>query len=331
MFREYADRWLRDSTPHLKARTAEAYRSILDLHLIPAFGPRPLASLTSADVRSFAAEKLRAKIARNTVKNLVATLRTIGYQAVEDGLIPSNPAARFGKVFSVRHDPKAHVVALDEAGVGQVLAAAVKWFPEYELAVRTLFLTGMREGELLGLKWEDFDWPHNLIELRRSVAQRQGRLIVNTPKSGKLRTVDIPASLTARLRERFEVRQTAATMTDLPFSEWVFPAQTDPAKPMNDAWFRDRVWRKLLELAKVRHLRVHDARHTYASIMLRRGVPMAYVSRQLGHSSIQITVDLYGHFEAGADRHQVEGFAAAVDEQETRAPAPGESLRTPEL
>jgi len=65
--------------------------------------------------------------------------------------------------------------------------------------------------------------------------------------------------------------------------------------------------------------------------MLRRGVPMAYVSRQLGHSSIQITVDLYGHFEAGADRHHVEGFAAAVDEQETRAPAPWRDLRTSEL
>jgi integrase len=184
------------------------------------------------------------------------------------------------------------VVALDEPGVGQVLPAAVKWCPEYELAVRTLFLTGMREGELLGLKWEDIDWPRNLIELRRSVAQRQGRVIVNTPKSGKLRTVDIPALLTTRIRERFEVRQTAARIAGAPVSEWVFPAQTDPGKPMNDAWFRDRVWRKLLELANVRHLRVHDARHTYASIMLRRGVPMGYVSRQLGHSSIQITVDL---------------------------------------
>jgi len=124
------------------------------------------------------------------------------------------------------------------------------------------------------------------------VAQRPGRLIVNTPKSGRLRG-------------------------------------GHPC--LNDAWFRARVWRKLLELAKVRHLRVHDARHTYASIMLRRGVPMAYVSRQLGHSSIQITVDLYGHFEAGADRHHVEGFAAAVDEQETRAPAPWRDLRTSEL
>jgi integrase len=82
---------------------------------------------------------------------------------------------------------------------------------------------------------------------------------------------------------------------------------------MNDAWFRDRVWRPVLEKAEVRHIRVHDACHTYASL-LRRGMPIAYVSKQLGHSSIQVTVDLYGHFIPGADRHHVEGPAEAIEE-----------------
>ena len=59
---------------------------------------------------------------------------------------------------------------------------------------------------------------------------------------------------------------------------------------------------------------VHDARHTYASLMLRRGVPIVYISKQLGHSSIQVTVDLYGHFIPGADRHHVEGLADAIEE-----------------
>jgi integrase len=97
-------------------------------------------------------------------------------------------------------------------------------------------------------------------------------------------------------------------------SPWVFRSVTDPEKPMNDAWFRDRVWRPLLEKAEVRHIRVHDARHTYASLTLRRGVPIVYISKQLGHSSIQVTVDLYGHFIPGADRHHVEALAEAIEE-----------------
>jgi integrase len=177
-----------------------------------------------------------------------------------------------------------------------------------------LFYTGMREGEMLGLRWEDVDWQRHLIDLRRTVAFRQHRLIVNTPKSGKLRTIDVPAALTASLRELHSIRQAQAVVEGAAMSPWIFRSATDPDKPMNDAWFRDRVWKPLLEKAEVRHVRVHDARHTYASLMLRRGVPIAYVSKQLGHSSIQITVDLYGHFIPGADRHHVEGLADAIEE-----------------
>jgi integrase len=101
----------------------------------------------------------------------------------------------------------------------------------------------------------------------------------------QLRTVDTPASLVARLRELHSIRQAQAAVEGREPSSWVFPSATDPAKPLNDAWLRDRVWRPLLDKAGVRHIRVHDARHSYASLMLRRGVPIAYVSN-LGHSSI---------------------------------------------
>ena len=94
-------------------------------------------------------------------------------------------------------------------------------------------------------------------------------------------------------------------------------------KPLNASWFWRHVWEPLLKKADVRHVRVHDARHTYASLMLRRGVPVAYVSRQLGHSSIQVTVDLYGHFIPGEDRHHVEGLAAILDSARTEATSDG--------
>ena len=165
-------------------------------------------------------------------------------------------------------------------------------------------------------------WQRNLIDLRRTVALRKGRLIVNTPKSGKLRTIDIPVSLTARLKERLSVRKAEAALVGTTLSPWVFPALTDSTKPMNDAWLRDRVWRPMLEKAEVRHLRIHDARHTYASLMLRRGVPIAYVSKQLGHSSIQVTVNLYGHFVPGADRHHVEALATALESAEASSATP---------
>lgn len=95
----------------------------------------------------------------------------------------------------------------------------------------------------------------------------------------------------------------------LPRAPCVFPAAIDPTRLLNASWVWRHVWSPLLDKAAVRAIRIHDARHTYASLMLRRGVPIAYVSRQLGHSSIQITVVLYGHFVPGGDRHRAEGLA----------------------
>ena len=315
-FAEYAERWLTETiAPHRKPRTEDYYRKILEHHLLPVFGKIPLSEIRPAQVRAFIAQRLRAQASRNTVRNMAATLRAILYQAQQmDELIPSNPAARFGKFFDARHDAREHVVVLEPEDVARVLKSATKWYTDHELAVRMLFHTGMREGEMLGLRWEDIDWQRHLIDLRRTVAFRQHRLIVNTPKSGKLRTIDIPAALTAGLRELRSIREAQAVVDGAAMSHWIFCSATDPEKPLNDAWFRDRVWRPLLERADVRHVRVHDARHTYASLMLRRGVPIAYLSKQLGHSSIQVTVDLYGHFIPGADRHHVEALAETIEE-----------------
>jgi integrase len=236
------------------------------------------------------------------------------YQAQVDELIASNPAARFGRFFDARHDPREHVTVLDAQDVAKILKAAAKWYPDYEVLVATLFYTGMREGEALGLKWQDFDWQRNLVDLRRTIGVRKGGLVINTPKSGKLRTVDLPSFLTTRVRELKSIRGAQAVVDGKSISPWVFPALTDTDKPLNASWFWRHVWSPVLDKAEVRHIRVHDARHTYASMMLRRGVPIAYVSNQLGHSSIQVTVDLYGHFIPGEDRHHVESMAEAIEE-----------------
>jgi integrase len=240
-FGQYGETWWSTTiSPHRKPRTTDYYRRIIDLHLTPAFGSAPLNTLTAAKVRAVVAEKLsgQSPLAKNTVKNIVATLRAILYQAQEDGLITNNPAARLGKLFSLRHDPRQHVTVLEPGDVNRVITAAMKWYPDHELGIRLLFYTGMREGELLGLQWDDIDWQRNLIDLRRTVAFRKGRLIVNTPKSGKLRTIDIAASLTARLKERWSIRKAEAALAGTPMSPWVFPALTDPTHPRRSSHLR---------------------------------------------------------------------------------------------
>ena len=93
----------------------------------------------------------------------------------------------------------------------------------------------------------------------------------------------------------------------------MFPSPSDPEKPLNAEHLRFKVWYRVLHHARLRGVRLHDLRHTYASLLLQAGEPIGYVKQQLGHSSIQITVDRYGHFVPGANRSAVDRLAAATD------------------
>ena len=220
---------------------------------------------------------------------------------------------------------------LEAADTGRVLDAAAKWYSDHELLVCLLFQTGMREGEAFGLQFDDVDWQRSLVDLRRTVAVRKGCLVVNTPKSGKLRTVDLPSGLCARLKDPRSIREAQAAVFGSALASWIFPSLTDPHKPLNASWFWRHVWEPLLRKAEVRHIRVHDARHTFASMLLRRGVPITYVSRQLGHSSISVTADLYGHFIPGEDRHHVEALSEDLESARKHSATTGDRAGGVEL
>ena len=106
-------------------------------------------------------------------------------------------------------------------------------------------------------------------------------------------------------------------------SSWVFPAPSDGTKPLNATFLRFKVWYRLLRRAVVRPIRIHDLRHTYASLLLLAGEPMLYVKEQLGHSTVQVTVDFYGHIRPGLNRGAVNRLAEA-----TRPGAPAVELHS---
>jgi integrase len=118
-------------------------------------------------------------------------------------------------------------------------------------------------------------------------------VLETAPNSGKSRRVDLPVSLLAHLRARQSLREAEAVLAGAELSPWVFPAPMDAAKPVNGAFVRFKVWYRVLRRARLRAVRLHDFRHTFATLLLEAGTPIAYVQSQLGHSSIQMTVDRY--------------------------------------
>ncbi len=186
---EYMERWLEDSVKDtVRQRTYERYEQVFRVHIRPALGRMKLTVLTPAHVRALMREKLAAGLSGSSVRHVHVTLNKALKQAVDDGLIPRNVAASVkaprGRGEEVRPLNREQVRALFEATRGGRLEAL------YTLAVTA----GLRQGELLGLKWEDVDLEAGTLEVRRSLSDaRSGRTFV-PPKSGKGRQIRLARS-----------------------------------------------------------------------------------------------------------------------------------------
>ena len=169
-----------------------------------------------------------------------------------------------------------------------ILATFQRQVPHYYPFVLCLFRTGMREGEAAALKPEDLDLRSRHIYIQRNFAS--GMYLEESPKSGKNRMVDIAADLAEQLKAWLAVREAETMASGKAASPWLFPSPEGSLIRSNN--FRDRVWRTVLKEAGLRYRKVHATRHTYATRLIMAGANLVYVQRQLGHSSIKITVDL---------------------------------------
>ncbi len=167
-------------------------------------------------------------------------------------------------------------------------------------------MRGAGQGELIGLQWGDIDWSGNFIEVRR--ANWNGH--VSTPKSGRGRRVDLSDALARILADHCRAAAAEVLKEGQPMPEWVFTSIEGTAL---DAANLRKVFARALKKAGLRQIRFHDLRHTFASWLLGNGESPVYVKEQLGHSSIQITVDTYGHLIPGANREAVNRLAAMLE------------------
>jgi integrase len=173
----------------------------------------------------------------------------------------------------------------------------------------TLLRTGCRLGEAIALQPGDLDFHGRFIQIRRNFTN--GRL--TTPKNGKSRRVDMSTRLADVLKQHLVDQELEALGKDRSKPEWLFCNDTGNMVDADNV--RKRVFYKLLEKAGLRRIRIHDLRHTFATRLLMNSESPAYVKEQMGHSSIQATVDLYCHWIPGSNRQAVNRLDETVDIQ----------------
>lgn len=292
---EYLDRWLSDSVKDtVRQRTWERYEQIVRVHIKPALGRVKLKTLTPNHVRALYREKLDAGSSPRTVNYIHVTLHKAFKDALSDGLVPRNP------VVGVRSPrPEKEVTPLTQEQARKLLdTARSNGDRMYALYVMALHC-GLREGELLGLKWGDVDFGRGVLHISRTLSQTRTGHKFEKPKSGKGRAVKLSqGALEALGSHRAHQNKARLAVGSL----WqdnglVFP--TTIGTTMSGTNLMNRHFLPLLKSAGLPRVRLHDLRHTCATILLSMGQHPKYVQELLGHANISITLDVYSHVLPG--------------------------------
>ena len=293
-FEEFARRWLEDyATVSVKASTLRTYSGRVQGQLRRAFGSMKLSQIGAAEVQHFLADLTRQGVSPSTVSAYLVLLRNMLNHAVAWGNLAQNPA-------SAIKGPKVPHTEMDCLTPDEVRAFLAACDDEHRPLFATAIMTGMRLGELLALQWSDINWHAGTIRVRRSLFE--GRFVdPKTPKS--VRVIGMSDRLAAILLEH---KVTA------PYSPLDLVFSTPEGTPLDPSNLRDRVFAPTLRRAGLRKVRIHDLRHTFASLLINQNENLKYVQKQLGHSSITTTVDRYGHLMPDAHRGANERLDATL-------------------
>ena len=299
-----ADMWLELKRQKRRESTCHTYLGHIENHLKPYFGRTLVSRIKLDSVESFIKHCLDSGVSVPTTRKILRTLQDMMTYACRKKWIYSNPVKEAEKPENHHeHDESKEGLKILEPAMIRKLLDSVGWYPKksrktgetewlemskadkmkYKTLVMTAASTGMREGEILGLKWSDIDFVVNQIIVNRTF--NHGRFYSPKSKYSK-RKIDIAPQLVTQLKEW----KLACPKTEL---DLVFPnAKGNPIDANN---LLNRVYSPALKKAKLPQIRFHDLRHTYASLLISQGENPKYIQNQMGHSSIQVTYDIYGH------------------------------------
>lgn len=308
---EHLQQWLKDYVqPNLSPRTAEGYEHICNHHFVPCLGNVRLNELKPEHLQRYYSEKLSNGLSAQTVRHHHTCLHKALQTALEWGLLARNPAD------AVR-PPRAQGIEMqtyDEDDMVTFLKAA-RQTPYFALFHTALF-TGMRRSEFLALRWCDLD----LLLCRAYVTRtlhvlKGGRVVIRPPKSAKgKRMIDLTPENASVLREYREKQRLERAMLGKPLADDDLVFSDLEGKPLLPNTVT-HAWIKLLRRTGLKPIRLHDARHSHASIMLKQGTHPKIVPERLGHSSIQITLDTYSHVAPGLQEAAAKRFDQAFAER----------------
>ncbi|MEX2275249.1 MAG: site-specific integrase [Actinomycetota bacterium] len=302
---EYLDEWIEGARSTIRPSTWQSYATHVRAHLKPMLGGRRLQQLRSAQISAGYATLLEGR-SPATVRRIHATLHRALGDAVKSGLLTLNPA-------STAQLPKAERPEMKTWTLQELRTFLDATDDSADSMLWTLLATtGLRRGEALGLRWRDLDLQSEVAEIQQTIVTVNHRVEFGRPKTTRgRRRIDLDPETVRRLR-RHKARQTEQRLkigeawvdNDLVFTD----ALGAPQHPGNAS-------HRFVNAAKsagVPRIRLHDLRHTHATLALGLGVHPKVVSDRLGHSTVSLTLDSYSHKIPGLQREKAREIAASI-------------------
>jgi integrase len=306
---EVGDRYVAhlETVMERKPTTIADYRSMLRAHIVPFFGERPVEKVDADRVAAFLGRGRRRGLATKTISNQLVFLHGLFSFALKRGWIAVNPVPAVDRPRAQSVDPDIRYLELDEVD------ALLRAVPTGHLASTdaTIYLvaamTGLRQGELVALRWSDVDWSAGRVRVRRNYTREE----FGTPKSKRgSRAVPMADRVAGALERHFK---TSAYQHD---SDLAF-AHPETGHPLDASALRNR-YKAALKSAGLREVRFHDLRHTFGTHCAAAGVPMRTLQEWMGHAQLQ-TTEIYADYAPSAHEKEMVERAFAppeVDEDE---------------
>lgn len=308
---EYLKLWLQNyAWTNLSPKTAEGYEHIIHRHIIPSLGKIIMTQLKPEHLQNYYYEKLnkgrcdsKGGLSPKTVRHHHVTLHNALQTAVKWGLILNNPA----DAATAPRIQRQEIQTWNEDEINKFLNSIKdsEYHPIFYLAL----FTGMRRSELLALRWSDIDFNYSQIYVSRSLHHlRNGNIVIRQPKtSSSNRTIALSQSALTMLEDHRNKQEGFHLLAGEPLSEdsLVF-CHIDGSPLLPDTI--THAWIKLVRRSGLKNIRLHDARHSHASLMLKLGIHPKIVQERLGHSSIQVTLDTYSHVAPGLQEAAAKRF-----------------------
>jgi integrase len=302
---QYLGHWLEVVKPTIKPRTHRLYEMFVRVHIAPALGATTLSRLSPQQIQALYAGRLAAGLSSTSVQHVHYMLHRALDAALRLGLVQRNVSELIDPPRMRHHE----MTVLSPEQVRTFLATAKidRYYALYVLALTT----GMRQGELLTLKWRDVDLDGARLTVRATLQYVKGQGYVFTPPKTKrsrrsiaLTSAAVDALRAHRQRQDIEREKLGTAWAD---HNLVFPNTI--GRPLDGIRLLQRYFHPLLERAGLPRIRFHDLRHTAATLLVGKGINPKIVSEMLGHAQVAITLDIYSHVMP----HMQEQAAAAMD------------------